>query len=149
MQDILKLKVEDLGFIFIGCELQNSNKSPLLRVYIDFEGGISIDQISQATRHLSSVLDVEHVIQGAYQLEVSSPGVNPPLFAKADYERAIGQTVQVRLIIASNGKKRIKGLLQSVSASEIILNCDDKNVSCSWTDISQGRLIKQNVEVKK
>src|SRR5690606_38077927 len=113
--------VESLGYEFVGCELLRQKRSSLLRIYIDTPQGITLTDCTQVSRQVSAMLDVEDPIQGGYTLEVSSPGLNRPLFELAHYEKQLGQRVKVRLRVPFENKRNFIGTLQKVENSKIYL----------------------------
>src|SRR5579863_8284817 len=83
----LNTLINSMGFEFVGCELSQQGRDALLRIYIDSPQGVTIDNCTQVSRQVGAMLDVEDAIQGRYTLEVSSPGLNRPLFSLADYQK--------------------------------------------------------------
>lgn len=95
----------------------------VLRLFIDKDGGVTLDDCSEASHELSAILDVEDIIPNNYTLEVSSPGLDRPLKKVSDYERYAGRTIKVRTfepLLDNNGNKRktfsgtLSGLLDGV-----------------------------------
>ena len=106
MQDLAPLfepVIESMGYELVGVEYQLNGSYGTLRVYIDREQGVSLDDCAEISRQVSAILDVEDPIQQAYDLEISSPGLDRPLFKLADYERFSGQTVKVKLLSGLDG----------------------------------------------
>lgn len=98
-----------LGMELVDLEYKREGRDMVLRLFIDKEGGVSLDDCSQVSRELSDILDVEDIISGHYTLEVSSPGICRPLKKIADYERFTGALVKVRtfeLLADEAGHKR-------------------------------------------
>ena len=98
----------------------------MLRVYIDSAAGIGLDDCSRVSRQLSGVLDVEDPIAGAYALEVSSPGLNRPLFTAAHFERFLGSPVRVKMRLPLQGRKRFTGILQAFGDGHMTLADQDQ-----------------------
>jgi ribosome maturation factor RimP len=88
--------VASLGLELVDVEYRQEGRAMVLRLSVDREGGVSLDDCAQVSRELSEILDVEDFIQGYYTLEVSSPGLNRPLKKTADYERYRGRLVRVK-----------------------------------------------------
>ena len=118
--------VTGLGYELVGVEYGGGSGSGRLRVYIDCEEGVTVDDCAAVSEQLSAVLDVEDPIPEAYVLEVSSPGLNRPLFTHADFERQRGQRVFVRLERALEGRKRFKGLLVDVEQDMAVIEIDGR-----------------------
>ena len=94
----------------------------ILRFYLDKAGGITLDDCATISEHLGRNLDASDLIQQSYTLEVSSPGLNRPLKKEADYQRFIGEKVDVTLFAPINGRRHFKGTLQSVGAGSVIVH---------------------------
>ena len=93
----------------------------VLRFYLDKAGGITLEGCATISEHLGRNLDATDIIQQAYTLEVSSPGINRPLKKEADYQRFIGERVDVTLFAPLNGRRHFKGRLQSVNSGVVIV----------------------------
>ena len=93
LSEMLNPAVEALGFELLGVEFVRAGKHSILRVYIDHENGINVDDCADVSHQVSAVLDVEDPINTEYNLEVSSPGMDRPLFKAAHYAQVVGETV--------------------------------------------------------
>lgn len=133
--------VESMGYELVGVEFTAQGRRGILRIYIDKEGGITVDDCGRVSYQVSGVLDVEDPIQGAYNLEVSSPGLDRPLFKAADYERYAGQPVVIRLHAPQNGRRKLKGVLKGIEDDRVCIENDaGEEITVSLGDIKQGRL---------
>ncbi|ETN93207.1 Ribosome maturation factor RimP [Gammaproteobacteria bacterium MOLA455] len=121
LKALLQPVVEALGCELWGLQLESGGKRKLLRIYIDREEGISVEDCERVSRQSSAVLDVEDAISGEYVLEVSSPGMDRPLYELGQYERYIGEDVSLRLRFAYDGRRNFKGRLVGVDGDEIVL----------------------------
>lgn len=135
--------VEGLGFEYVGCEFIPQGKHSLLRVYIDKTGGVNLGECAEVSHQLSGVLDVEDVITARYNLEVSSPGLDRPLFTIPQFCKAIGQTVKLRLSIPLDEQRQFVGELKSVLDENIVLTCDTKEVTIPFALIAKARVVYQ------
>jgi len=133
--------VEGLGYECVGVEYNPHPKNGLLRIYIDSEQGILVDDCSKVSHQVSGVLDVEDPIQGNYQLEVSSPGEDRPFFKIVQFERFIGSTVMVNLFKAIGGRKKIKGLIEKVDGEVVTLSEEGQVFEVPLTAMSKVRLV--------
>lgn len=97
-----------------------------LRVYIDKEGGITIDDCEIISRTLEEKLDAKNFISDSYILEISSPGLGRPLKKEKDFERSIGKEVEIKLYRAINRQKDFEGVLKSYTAEQVTIEIDDK-----------------------
>ena len=107
--------VIDMGYELLGIEYVASGKHSLLRLYIDCEKGIRVNDCETVSRQVSSIMDVEDPISGQYNLEVSSPGIERPLFVVEHYQRFLGHDVRLRTYRLIDGKRNFTGCIGSVS----------------------------------
>ena len=115
----------------------------MLRVYIDHEDGITLDDCTSVSHQLSGVLDVEDPIRGHYDLEVSSPGLDRPLFTVEHYERFRGRKVRVKLAAKLDGRRNHEGLLAGVRDAELILDVDGEIRNLPLDMIESARLVPE------
>jgi len=126
LKQLLQPVVEALGCELWGLELQAGGKTKLLRIFIDrAEEGVGIEDCERVSRQSSAVLDVEDVINGEYILEVSSPGMDRPLYELSQYEQFIGEDISLRLRFPYEGRRNFKGRLTGVDGDEIIVVATD------------------------
>lgn len=132
--------VTGLGYEFWGCELLSSGHSKL-RIYIDSEEGIDVEDCATVSRQVSAVLDVEDPIPGEYVLEVSSPGIDRPLFYIEQYQRYIGENIKLRLKMPLAGRRNFAGQLKAVADHRITMILEDKNeVTLECDNISRAKV---------
>jgi len=114
---------ETAGMEIVDIELHRggSRGGKLLRVYLDKPGGANVDDLSRISRELSALLDEHDFIEGAYTLEVSSPGINRPLRRPEHFAQFIGKRIRVRTRDLVNGRRSFLGILQEASADKIKL----------------------------
>lgn len=125
LEALIRQEVELLGFELLGIELTGQGKGgSLLRIYIDHEEGILMDDCVQVSHQVSGVLDVEDLIKERYQLEVSSPGLDRPLFEKAHFERFKGSRVRVKTQTKIDGRHRFTGELSGVEDDQVLIEED-------------------------
>jgi|JYMV01.1.fsa_nt_gi ribosome maturation factor RimP len=130
-----------LGYEYLGCELIGNAAQPLLRIYIDVAAGVTVDDCSKVSRQLSSVFDVEDPIPGDYTLEVSSPGLDRPLFQRDDFVRFCGHEVKLRTRQKVDGRKNFRGVLHEVKDDTITIEVDDNEFVLSLENIDKANLI--------
>ncbi|KAF1296756.1 ribosome maturation factor RimP [Enterococcus sp. JM4C] len=147
--DYLTPIVDEQNFELVEVEFVKEGKNWFLRVFIDKEGGIDIEECALVSEQLSEKLDSvdPDPIPQAYFLEVSSPGAERPLKKEADYEKAIGEYVNVSLYQAIDGEKQYQGFLQSVSPEELVLKIRiktrEKELVLERKNIAKARLAIQ------
>ncbi len=137
--------VEPMGYELVGVEyLSGYQGGNLLRVYIDNEQGIQMEDCTRVSHQLSGVLDVEDPIQGEYNLEVSSPGMDRPLFDEAHFKRFAGHLVAIRLIPGIEKRRKYKGVLKGMDDGNVLLEVEGELISLPLDSISEARLIPQS-----
>lgn len=135
--------VAALGYELLGCEYIPQGRRSILRVYIDAPQGITLSDCESASRQISAVLDVEDAVIGQYHLEVSSPGIERPLFTLAHYQRFMGAKIQVRLRTPlENARRHITGILQKIIDDKIYLVVDDQEYVIAFNNIQKGYIKK-------
>ena len=117
--------VEALGYQCWGIEFLSQGRHSLLRVYIDHSNGILVDDCEKVSRQLSGVLDVEDPISSDYTLEVSSPGLDRPLFTLEQYAANVGEQVKIKLRSPFEGRRNFQGLLRGVEEQDVVVLVDD------------------------
>jgi len=133
--------VTGLGYEFVGAEFGQGDGGPTLRVYIDNPAGVDVDDCVKVSRQLDAALDVDDVIPGAYQLEVSSPGVDRPLFSLGHFEAQQGEEVRIRLLAGIGGRRNYKGRLLAVGDGNITIEVDQVDHVLPLADVEQAYLI--------
>ncbi|WJW76512.1 ribosome maturation factor RimP [Thiohalobacter sp. IOR34] len=142
LRELLEPAVNALGCELVGIEYLPSGKHSVLRIYIDREDGVTLDDCQQVSYQVSGLLDVEDPVPGQYTLEVSSPGLDRPLFREADFERFAGQPVKIRMALPIEGQRKFTGLLQGVRQGQVILETEDgSEIGLPLDQIEQARLV--------
>ncbi len=147
MQDLTELfepVIQSMGYELVGIEFQGSTQHGTLRVYIDHENGIGVDDCVAISHQISAILDVEEPIQQAYDLEVSSPGINRPLFKAQDYEQYLGHSAKIKMAVPLNGRRNFKGVLQGVIDSRSVqILVDNEGYDLPISDIAKANLVDE------
>ena len=128
------------GFELWDVEYVKEGANYYLRVYVDKEGGITIDDCVTVSRALEEKLDQEDFIREAYILEVSSPGLGRPLRRERDFERSIGKEVEVKLYKAEEYGKEFTGILKTYDDKRIVLEMETGEMELIRTEIALIRL---------
>lgn len=139
--DMLEPAVAALGFELWGLEFIRAGKHSTLRVYIDHENGITVDNCADCSRQISSVLDVEDPINKEYNLEVSSPGLERPLFKLEHYQAHIGQDLALKTRLPQFGQRKFHGTLLAVDSGMITLRTDKHEVDLMFDNIDKAHLV--------
>ncbi|GLP97019.1 ribosome maturation factor RimP [Paraferrimonas sedimenticola] len=141
LTDMLAPIVEAEGFELVGIEFIRAGKHSTLRIYIDHEDGITVDNCATVSYQASSILDVEDPISTEYTLEVSSPGVDRPLFNAAQYQKAIGEEVKMQLNMPVEGQRNMRGELTAVDGEMITIQLADKSATVALDNIRKANII--------
>lgn len=141
LQALLAPVVTGLGFECWGIEFVSQGKHSVLRVYIDKEGGILVDDCAEVSRQVSSVLDVEDPISSEYTLEVSSPGMERPLFTLEQFASHAGEQVKIKLRSPFEGRRNFQGLLRGVEDQDVVVQVDDQEFLLPIDSIDKANII--------
>jgi len=137
---MLEPAITALGYTLWGIEYVPQGKHSLLRVYLDKKGGIDIEDCAQASRQISSILDVEDPISGEYTLEVSSPGIDRVLFNLDQFREYLGWYVQLRLTENFENRRKFAGQLKAIVDDEIVLIIGDEEYTIPYELIEKANL---------
>ncbi|PPK53596.1 ribosome maturation factor RimP [Marinobacter persicus] len=142
LEEILRPVVEGLGYELWGIEFRSRGTNSMLRIFIDdAENGISIEDCEKVSRQVSGVMDVEDPIQTEYTLEVSSPGMDRPLFRLEHYREFVGYTVKLRLRMAFEGRRKFQGLIKGVEDDDVIIQVDDHEYLLPFDSIEKASIV--------
>lgn len=136
--------VESMGYELVGVEHLGGGRNTVVRAYIDRDGGVDVDDCARVSHQISGVLDVEEPVTGHYTLEVSSPGLDRPLFVPAHFERFRGHKVKLKLLrpLESGGRK-LTGEILTADGQTIRLEVDGNACDVSFEQIDSARLVPQ------
>ena len=123
---MLQPVISALGYELWGVEHIPRGRSSLLRVYIDNVAGITLDDCARVSGQVAGILDVHDPIRGAYDLEVSSPGLDRPLFNLEQFARYLGYPVRIRLAGKIDGRKKLSGVIDGVNGDLVRINEDGR-----------------------
>jgi len=141
LTEMLRPAVEEVGKELLGIEFISAGKHSVLRLFIDHEDGINVDDCAEVSRQVSAILDVEDPISTEYNLEVSSPGLDRPLFEKAHFEAVVGETIEVKLSMPLNGRRKFKGLLEAVEGDTLVVVVDGQDYELVLTNVDKANLV--------
>lgn len=122
----------------------HSNRNGCLRLYIDSDSGIGLDDCEIVSRQVSALLDVEDPISGQYELEVSSPGFERSLRTLEHFRRFVGAVVKIKLRLARKGRQNFKGLLVGVEDQDVLIEIDHETVRLTYLDIASAQLVSKH-----
>ncbi len=141
--------LEDFGLECVEIEFKRETQGQVLRIFIDKEGGVNLDDCASVSRELGAVLEIDDPVPGAYRLEVSSPGLDRPLKTPRDFERFAGQPVTIKMVIMldpdqrGHSRKTFKGTLLGMADDSVRVEQSDKKggeVLLPLADISKAHL---------
>ncbi|MCV2401557.1 ribosome maturation factor RimP [Marinomonas sp. C2222] len=145
LEEYIRPVVEGLGFTFWGMEYLSQGKDSVLRIFIDTdeEKGIDVEDCARVSRQVSSILDVEDPITGEYNLEVSSPGMDRPLFNLDQYQAYINAVVSLRLRVPFDGRRKFKGQLMGIENEDIVIRVDQEEYLLPIELIEKANVVPQ------
>jgi len=141
IRDLIAPVITGLGYEAVGIEYHSGDSDGVLRIYIDKPGGITVEDCQLISHQVSGVLDVEDPISESYHLEVSSPGMDRPLYCEADFDRFTGQRAKLKLAVKRDGRMRYSGLLCGTEDGCVIIDVDGEQFRLPFDEIDTARLI--------
>ncbi|MGQ0696670.1 MAG: ribosome maturation factor RimP [Panacagrimonas sp.] len=133
--------VESLGYELLLLEYGPQGRSALLRLFLDAADGVTLGDCERVSREVAALLDVEDPIRTAYQLEVSSPGLDRPLAKPEHFERFAGKKAKVELAAPLNGQKKFVGTICGTSTEGVRLAVEKGEVELAFSSIQKARLV--------
>jgi len=125
----------------VDIQFVHENGQWVLRFFLDKPGGIKLDDCATISDHIGRILDAADIIKQRYSLEVSSPGINRPLKKEADYQRFVGERVDVTLYAPLNGRRHFKGKLQSINAGIVVVEeTPQQTFALPLVDVAKAKL---------
>ncbi len=142
-EGLLRDMVEVDGVELVHVEYQPEGSSSVLRIYIDRPGGVGLQDCERVSRHASALLDEEGFSLRRYVLEVSSPGIERPLFKEADYRRFVGEEIRLITTETIEGRRKFTGLIRTCSGGILKLEFDGETVQIPFSKIRKANLVHQ------
>lgn len=139
--DLISPIISGTPFELVGVECVGGGKHTTVRIYFDKPGGITIDDIAELSRQISVIFDVEEPISGQYTLEVSSPGLQRPLFTPTHFKAQVGQKIMVKTNHALGNRQNFKGVLTKADDDGIEIEVEEQSVSLTYNDIDKAKVI--------
>lgn len=141
VEQLAEALVVSEGMELVDLEFRREGRRWMLRLFIDKDGGVTLDDCASISRELGDLLDVKDVIPQSYVLEVSSPGLNRRLRKKEHFSRFAGQQVRLRLVAPIDGRKNIVGELEGVEDEAVIVVTPEGRYSIAMKEIAKANLI--------
>ena len=139
--ELIDTTIQALGLDLWGVELLQQGKYSLLRIYIEREEGVTIEDCEKVSRQVSALMDVEDPIAGEYTLEVSSPGMDRPLFCIEHYSQYVGIEVDLKLRRPLDGRRKFKGQIIKVSGDIVGLSVEGSEYDLEFSDIEKASIV--------
>lgn len=140
VEEMVKPFLDENGFELVDIEYVKEGSNWFLRVYVDKDGGIDIDDCGRVSEYLSAKLDEKDPIPVAYFLEVSSPGAERPLKKPSDFQKAVGKHVFVTTYEPIDGKKEFEGVLEAYDGEQLTVNIGKKSAVIPTAKLASARL---------
>ncbi len=141
IEQLIAPVIDALDCVLWGTELSTRGRNSLLRIYIDREEGVSVEDCEAVSRRVGRLFDVEEPIAGNYTLEVSSPGMDRILFRIEHYAQYVGEKVDVRLVRPFEGRRRLSGIIASVADDEVAIQVEDEEFVLPLEWIQRARIV--------
>jgi len=141
LHSLLEPGVNALGYELLGVRFLHGSTPAILRLYIDHENGITLDDCAAVSGQVSGTLDVEDCIRENYTLEVSSPGTERPLFSAEQYLQFCGRTAKLRMTIPVHGQRNFTGVLKGIKNTDVLLVVNGTQEHLPLENIASARLV--------
>ncbi len=140
-EQLLEEPLQHHGFELVACEWTTDQGRPTLRVFVDREGGVGIQDCVRLSGTVGDLLDVEELIDARYHLEISSPGLDRPLRKERDFERVVGEQIKVRTFEAQDGRRNYKGTLEAVDDGIATIRVDQTPFRIAIAAMERANLV--------
>lgn len=143
LEVLLKPSIDALGYELVAIEMVGTGGGEVLRIYIDQDSGITVDDCARVSRQVSAVLEVEDPVSGGYALEVSSPGLDRPLVKPADFKRFEGDQVKIRIYEPVLGRRNFTGKLVAAENEFVVVEVDNEQYELPYLNIDKARRVPE------
>jgi len=141
--------LENMGYGLVACDFLQEGGRWVLRLYIERDGGVTIDDCARASHGVEDLIAVEDIVPVGYSLEVSSPGVNRPLRKRSDFERFVGERIAVKTSQPIDGRKNFKGVLSNLEGDKIVMIIDGDEYRVPLDAVGKAHLEPIEIEGKR
>ncbi|HEX5133094.1 MAG TPA: ribosome maturation factor RimP [Candidatus Krumholzibacteria bacterium] len=149
LEKLIVPELERLEFECVKLEVVGSARSPVLRIFIDKPGGVTVGECSLASKTIAMLLEQQDPFPGRYLLEVSSPGSNRPLVTEEHYQRFAGKEARVSVERTGEGRITYTGLIRSCINGVLTLDTDGGEISLALHEVARANLINQEYKIDK
>ena len=146
VEELIEPVINELNYDLLGAKFFPAGKRSILRIYIDKKNGVTLDDCSKATHKINYVLDAQNIVNSPFLLEVSSPGVNRPLFTIKHFQQFIGEEIKVKFHKQKDNQTNYVGIIDSVDLLEETFNLkvDEQVLKIHLDEINKANLIYRN-----
>ncbi|QJB57358.1 ribosome maturation factor RimP [Pseudodesulfovibrio sp. zrk46] len=141
LTELIRPEVEGLGCTLWGLTAPTKGNKRIVRIYIEGEGGATIDKCAKVSRQVGLMLEVEDIIPSAFTLEVSSPGLDRRFFSVEQMESYVGKKITAHAYEAVEGRRKFTGELKGIDNDSFTLEIDGEDETLYWTDLRDVRLV--------
>lgn len=141
VESLIESLVEQEGYELVHVEFLERGQASLLRIYIDKPGGVNLSDCQRISRQVGVLLDVEEIVPHHYTLEVSSPGIERPLFKEADFTRFAGSEIRLTTVEKINQRRNFVGVLLGCVGGEVELECEGETVRIPLERVKKAHLV--------
>jgi ribosome maturation factor RimP len=143
IEQMLAPSIEALGYMCWGVEFVSQGKHSILRVFIEKDSGITLEDCEAVSLQVSGILDVEDPISTEYELEVSSPGMDRLLFKDWQFDRYKGYVVQIKLNMTFEGKRKYQGILKGMEEGDVVIVVGEHEYLLPLDIIDKAQVVPQ------
>lgn len=133
--------LEEMGIELVDVEYVSSQGGWVVRVYVDKEGGITVDDCASVSREIEEIIDIKDIVPHSYILEVSSPGLNRPLKKEKDFQQAVGKKIKAKTSIPLGGRRHFTGYLRAFRNGTLYLQVENNMVSLSSRNVEKANVV--------
>lgn len=141
LDSLLDPVIASMGYEYVGSEQHPQGNRLLVRIYLDSPTGITVDDCVKVSRQLSLLLDAEEPIKGDYVLEVSSPGLDRPLFTLEHYKKVVNRLIKVKMRNPVNGRRNFQGLLKNIENDTVTVDVEGVSYDLPYAQIAKANLV--------
>jgi len=141
VSELIEPILNEMRFELIDVEYMSDRGRWVLRIYIDKDGGVTLDDCATVSGELGDLIDIKNIIEHEYVLEVSSPGLNRPLKKETDFICVMGKKIKVRTRIPVEGRRNFAGRLKDYKEQKITIESEGGLVTLEWPDIEKANLV--------
>lgn len=143
MWELFEPVVNGMGYDLIEIEHFPNPKHGVLRLYIDKEDGVTVDDCSSVSHQISALIDVEEPVSGHFNLEISSPGLDRPLRRLKDFQRFTGSLVKLKTAMPLEGQRNFSGRLLEADEDKVVIETDDEEISLPMSAVEKARIVPE------